>query len=174
MRCLERAPSTSPCTEVLGERRAQATVEVALLLPSFLLLLLLMLQPVCLLYTRGVMEGAASETARLMTTAGLDGDEAYRAFALRRLAAIPDLAIFHEGGPQAWDVKVERASQTGGRVSVSIEGSVRPLPVLGAFARAFGQVNAQGDVELHVDVEYEGRPGWLEGDYAAWVEEWGA
>lgn len=65
-----------------------------MLIPAFLLLLLLMLQPVCLLYTRSVMESTAAETARLLATGDADGDEAYRSFALRRLAAIPDLSIF--------------------------------------------------------------------------------
>ena len=35
------------------------------MLPTFLTLILLALQPVCLLYTRAVMESAAAETARL-------------------------------------------------------------------------------------------------------------
>lgn len=157
---------------MLAEDRAQATVEAALLIPSFLLLLLLMLQPVCLLYTRAIMESAAAETARLMTTATLEDDEAYRAFALRRLSAIPDMAIFHAGGSQSWEIECGRAADTGGTVRVSIEGRVRPLPILGAFAGAMGEVNGYGDVRMRVDVSYEGRPEWLEGEYAEWVEMW--
>ena len=169
---MRKEPSIYPCIEVLAEGRAQATVEAALLIPSFLLLLLLMLQPVCLLYTRSIMESAAAETARLMTTATLEGDEAYRAFALRRLSAIPDLAIFHAGGSQSWEIECGRAADTGGTVRVSIEGYVRPLPILGAFAGAMGEVNGYGDVQMRVDVSYEGRPEWLEGEYAEWVEMW--
>lgn len=171
MRWTPRGRSTSPCTEH-GSSCAQATVEAAFLLPVFLLLLLLALQPVCLLYTRAVMESAAAETARLMVTAPSDGEDAYRAFALRRLAAVPDVSIFHAGGPQAWDVSCTRASDTGGKVSVTIEGHVRPLPVLGAFARGFGEVNAHGDVRMRVEASYEGRPSWLEGDYASWIDSW--
>ncbi len=51
-------------------------------------------------------------------------------------------------------------------------GSVRPLPVIGAFARAFGSEDGDGDVLLRVDVAYGGRPEWLEGDYEAWVSAW--
>ena len=40
-------------------QRGQASVESALLLPTILLLLALLMQPACLLYTRCVMEGAA-------------------------------------------------------------------------------------------------------------------
>ena len=61
--------------------------------PALLTLLLLALQPVCLLYTRSVMESVASETARLMVS-GSDEVEVYERFAYRRLAAVPDLAIF--------------------------------------------------------------------------------
>ena len=45
------------------------------MLPTFLTLILLALQPVCLLYTRAVMESAAAETARLMTTTTAEDDD---------------------------------------------------------------------------------------------------
>lgn len=163
-----RGQSISPCTDC----SAQATVEAAFLLPVFLTLVLLAAQPVCLLYTTAVMESAASETARLMITAEGKDDEAYRSFALRRLAAVPDISIFHAGGPLSWDIELARAASTGGAVGVSIEGHVRPLPVLGVFAGAFGETNAQGDVRLQVEVSYEGRPSWLEGSYASWISQW--
>lgn len=144
-------------------------MEAAFLLPTFLLLLLLALQPVCLLYTRAVMESAAAETARLMITAEGDDEEAYRSFALRRLQAIPNVSIFHAGGPYAWEFEFIRSSTTGGAVGVAIEGFVRPLPVLGVLASAFGEMNAQGDVRVRVEVAYEGRPSWLEGNYGSWA-----
>lgn len=96
--------SISHCIELFLESRAQATVEGALVFPALLTLLLLALQPVCLLYTRSVMESAASETARLMVS-GSDEVEVYERFAYRRLAAVPDLAIFHAGGPRSWDIE---------------------------------------------------------------------
>lgn len=163
---------TSCCTELARERSAQATVEAAFLLPTFLVLLLLALQPVCILYTRSVMESAASETARLMVTAQEDNDMTLKAFAVRRLQAVPDLDIFHAGGPASWDVRLTRAEDTGGAVGVSIKGYVTPLPVLGAFVSAFGKTNIYGDVEMEVTVAYEGRPSWLEGDYETWMEMW--
>lgn len=161
---------------VLGETSAQATVEAAVLLPSFLIVMLLALQPVCVLYTRAVMEGAAAETARLMVTgegeSGGDGSDAYRAFALRRLAAVPDLSIFHAGGPLSWDVECSPASSGEGTVCVAITGAVTPLPVLGAFVGLWGSRNAQGDVEVTVEVTYAGRPSWLEGSYETWTAAW--
>lgn len=169
----EKGRSTSLSIDARGEEFAQATVEAAFLLPTFLLLLLLALQPVCLLYTRSVMESAAAETARLMVTAESEDDEAYRAFALRRLRAIPNVSIFHAGGPYAWDFEFTRANTTGGSAGVAIEGAVQPLPVLGAFAPAFGQLNARGDVQIRVEVTYEGRPSWLEGSYESWTADEG-
>lgn len=163
---------TSRCIDLGRECRAQATIEAALVFPVFLTLLLFALQPVCLLYTRAVMESAAAETARLMVTG--EGDvRLYRRFALRRLAAVPDLAIFHAGGPRSWEVECASAYEMGGSVKVAISGHVRPLPVIGAFARALGAQDAHGDVLLEVDVEYEGRPSWLEGSYGDWISVWG-
>lgn len=166
MRSMRVGRWTSPCIERADDGElAQATVEVAFLLPCFLLLMLVLLQPVCVLYTRSVMEAAAAQTARLMATADAaeqESDmEAYRAFAVRRLAAVPDVSIFHVGGPLAWEIECTDAASTGGRVQVSIEGAVRPLPVLGVFAHGVGEVNAQGDIVVHVEVAYDAHPGWL-------------
>lgn len=122
------------------------------------------------MYTKAVMEEAASETARVMVTASGKGEDSYRAFALRRLAAVPDVAIFHDGGRLGWDIEL---LENDGLVTVRIEGAVRPLPVLGAFARPMGEVDEQGDVTLRTEVSYRGRPAWLEGEYASWITMWG-
>lgn len=171
-RCSREVEPAVPLAAV-AEERAQATVEAAVLLPSFLIVLLLMLQPICLLYTTSVMESAASQAARLLITGERVGDDAVQAFIMRRLAAVPNVSIFHEGGPLSWEVELERPLGGDGGVGVSIRGAVRPLPVLGAFAGAFGETNARGDVRLHVEVAYDGRPSWLEGSYEDWVSTWG-
>ena len=123
------------------------------MLPTFLMLILLALQPVCLLYTRAVMESAAAETARLMTTTTAEDDD-LKEFTRRRLAAVPNVSIFHAGGPLSWDIEV------------------KPLPVIGAFAQAMGGTAEGGYVELKVDVSYQSRPEWLEGDYDSWIAAW--
>ncbi len=168
-----RGCSTFRCIETLGETSAQATVEAAVLLPAFLTLVLLAVQPVCLLYTRAVMESAASETARLMVTASSESEDSCRAFAQRRLAAVPNVSIFHAGGPLSWDIELGFANEDG-TASVQIGGQVRPLPILGAFVRAFGDTDAQGNVSIEVSVEYDARPDWLEGEYETWVSSWGS
>lgn len=68
------------------------------MLPTFLTLILLALQPVCLLYTRAVMESAAAETARLMTTTTVEDDDDLKEFTRRRLAAVPNVSIFMPAG----------------------------------------------------------------------------
>ena len=142
-----------------------------MLLPAFLTVLLLCLQPVCMLYTRSVMESAAAETARLMTTTELDGDDDIEEFARRRLAAVPDIAIFHAGGKLSWDIELERAS-SGGSSTVSIAGDVNPLPVLGVFVPAMAGTTSNGAVRLEVSVSYRSRPQWLEGSYDSWISSW--
>ncbi|MBS7080536.1 MAG: pilus assembly protein [Collinsella sp.] len=165
-----RALRTSRCIDIAHEDRAQSTVEAAFLLPTFLTLILLALQPVCLLYTRAVMESAAAETARLMTTTTAEDDD-LKEFTRRRLAAVPNVSIFHAGGPLSWDIELGRAG-AGGVSSVSVSGEVKPLPVIGAFAQAMGGTAEGGYVELKVDVSYQSRPEWLEGDYDSWIAAW--
>lgn len=133
--------------------------------------MLLALQPLCLLYTRSIMESAAAGTARLMVTATAD-EASCRAFAQRQLAAVPDVSIFHMGGPLSWDIELGYGAERDGSVLVSIVGSARPLPVLGVFAGAFGKLDGQGNARLEVEAAYDGRPGWLEGGYGDWISVW--
>lgn len=146
------------------------SVEAALLVPVLLTLVALLVQPVCVLYTRAVMSSAAGELARLAVTSR-GGEEELRSFALRRLGAVPDVSIFHEGGPSAWEVEVQGPGE-GGEVAVAIEGRVRPLPLLGAIVSVLG--TADGDmVVLRVETEGSLRAGWMGGDYEDWIEMWG-
>ncbi len=164
-----RGPLISRCFKVLVERGAQATVEAAILLPSFCIVVLLALQPVCVRYTQAVMEVAAAQGCRLVATGEGADERSTRAFILRRLAAVPDIAIFHAGGPLAWEVDYGGEGEAGR--FVEIEGWVKPLPVLGVFVGAFGERNAAGDVRLRVRAAMRPRPAWVKGDYDAWIQE---
>ena len=116
---------------------------------------------------------ASGYGARIMTTSGEDADEACRAFVLRRLQAVPNVSIFHEGGPLSWDIEFGHANGEG--VSrVKIRGVAKPLPILGAFVSAFAAGESQGNVAIEVEVLYASRPEWLEGDYETWISSWGA
>jgi len=98
-------------------------------------------------------------------------DDDLKEFTRRRLAAVPNVSIFHAGGPLSWDIELSRAD-AGGVSSVSVSGEVKPLPVIGAFAQAMGGTAEGGYVELKVDVSYQSRPEWLEGDYDSWIAAW--
>lgn len=147
----------------------QSTVEAAVVLPTLLLLLAMLVQPVCIAYTETVMRGAAAEGARLLATS--PSEERCRAFVLRRLGAVPETSLFHVGGSGDWQIDLTR-SDGGGSTSVEVSGHVRPLPFFGALARAWGERDEQG-VLLKVCVTERLRPSWLEGSYADWVGVWG-
>jgi hypothetical protein len=143
-----------------------------MLLPIVMFCTAFLLQPACLLYTRAIMHGTAAETARAAATATSDAKESwYEAYALRRLAAVPDVAVFHAGGEDDWEVEVSGLGED--EVSVRIRGHARPLPLLGVLARAFGESDADGMV-LEAEVSERVRPSWLTGSYGSWVDVWDA
>ncbi|WP_455138136.1 pilus assembly protein [Thermophilibacter sp.] len=145
------------------------SVEAAVLLPVALTLVALLVQPVCVLYTRAVMASTAGELARLAATSRGDEHD-LRAFALRRLAAVPEVSVFHVGGADGWDVEVEGPGEEG-VVTVALAGRVRPLPVLGVLASALGEVEGN-DVVLRVETSASVRADWIGGSYGDWVGIW--
>lgn len=147
----------------------QSTIEAAVLLPTLLVLLALLVQPICILYTRTVMWEAAAETARAVATArSLDTCESY---ALRRLGAVPEASPFHVGGRDDWQVSVSRSSDRR-TAKVEIVGHLRPLPLFGTVVAAFHERDDVG-VVLRASVSERVRPEWLEGSYGSWMGMWG-
>lgn len=145
----------------------QASVEAALLIPSLFVLIALLVQPACLLYTRSMMSHAASEGARLAVTAMSDQDVVD--FVRRRLKAVPEVGLFHSGGEDDWQISVSGVG--GGGACVSIEGHAKPLPLTAAIAGAIAGSDGQG-VLLKVDMEVSERADWVEGSYGSWVGMW--
>ena len=143
-----------------------------MLIPSVMLLIALLVQPICLLYTRAVMHGAAAETARAVATARGAGDlEECKQYARRRLAAVPEVSVLHVGGERDWQIEV--AQGDGGRnASVAITGHARPLPLFGQVSAALTDRDSVGLV-LRVEVKQRMRPSWLEGNYGDWLKIWG-
>lgn len=148
----------------LSEERGQASVEAAFLMPVSALLLLLLIQPICLLYTTAVMWEAASETARAALAASSIQD--LEEYALRRLAAVPDIGIFHAG---SWDIAVSGMEEE--TVTVTISGHADALPLVGTLAAIGTGTDGEGLV-LEVVLEERLRPSWLEGSYDEWIEVW--
>ena len=95
--------------KMFREEAGQATVEAAFALPIALALVILLVQPGILLYDRIVMQQAAAETCRLLaTTPEGDPSGVCRAFALRRLGAVPEQDCFHvHQGGCTWEVELE-------------------------------------------------------------------
>lgn len=153
-------------------QRGQSTIEAAVLLPTLMLIFALLVEPVCLGYTTTVMHVAAAGAARAVAT-DYDGSfDDCKAYALRRLKAVPEASIFHVGGEDDWDIQMTRSDALGSSVHVEITGHARPLPLLGLTARMFGQSDGTG-VVLRAVVDGSFRPGWVGGDYAEWQEVWG-
>ena len=154
----------------MRDESGQSTVEAALLIPTVMVVLALLLQPACLLYTRSVMGAAAAEGVRVMAT-GVGGPEACESYVLRRLEAVPSVSIFHSGGMDDWDVSVSGPDENG-TACVEVVGHVRPLPLLGAVVSALAASDGEGAV-LRVRVEEGVRSSWVGGDYGDWVKIWG-
>lgn len=138
------------------------------MLPVLMLLFALLVQPICVLYTRMVMRHAAAESARVLATA--TGEDVVESFARRRLKAIPESSLFHVGGSEDWRVQLSRSTDSSS-VEVEISGHLRPLPLLGIVAAQMGEWDAQG-LLVRERLSERVRPEWLGGDYAQWMEQW--
>lgn len=168
------ARSTAFATSCCFEQAGQASVEAALFLPTIMLLLALLLQPAFLLYTRAVMQQAASEGLRVLATREKQGaatEEACVSYVRRRLGAVPNAEAFHVGGADGWEVSCEGDASCE-QVSVEVTGRLRPLPLVGVLAAALGEADGEL-VVVRVRVTERARSEWLEGSYADWVSMWG-
>lgn len=145
----------------------QASVEAACLLPIVMLLVGLLVQPICVLYTKSVMGSTAAELLRVATT-NSDTQELV-AYGKRRLEAVPEVALFHVGGEDDWIIEMDGISTN--HASVAIRGHTRLLPVLGAGASLLGKQDGQGLV-LEVHLQSQTRPKWLGGSYGSWLQVW--
>lgn len=158
----------SEAAALASDRRGQATVEAAFLIPVMFAALLVLLQPAMLLYGRVAMQHAASEGCRYLLTA--DGKDA-EAYIERHLQAVPDIPVLHDG---AWEIE---AFSEQGSATVEISHGVRPLPVIGAFVSAAGLAGPDGLVRQEVSCTMPVRGGWLvQGeagcDPQSWVSRW--
>ncbi len=145
----KRSPNGGEC--------GQATVEAAFALPIVFALLGLLLQPAVLLYDRCVMRSAAAEACRLVATQSCSED-AVKAFVLRRLAAVPQLDLFHTAGCD-WDVRAEGGGAASA-ATIRIEGHVRTLPLLGISASTMTSAAGDGCALLSCEATSSLYPAW--------------
>ena len=173
--CIE----TNKVSRCISSRHGQATVEAAIMIPILFLLLLLLIQPAILLYNRMVMQNAAAEGCRLLSTrvdiANYSGDK-YEGYVKRRLASIPPVDIFHaHTGSNTWEIELI-GGETSNEVTVRITNHLKPLPLLDFGASLLHLTDAQGYLIQVVEVTMPTQPDWVwtnsKGGPADWAAQW--
>lgn len=149
------------------EKQAQSSVEAAFIIPVCAVLLLCLLQTLCLFYTKAIMYSASQQAIRALQTTTDTG--AVQAFVKRRLAMVPEVSLFHNGGMQDWIV--DCAKSEAHLCQITIRGHAKPLPLFYGALRLFVDADEKGIV-LEEKTSSRVRPQWLEGDYEAWVSLW--
>ncbi|MCL1891429.1 MAG: pilus assembly protein [Coriobacteriia bacterium] len=165
---------------ILEKTEGQTTVEAAYLIPVLFLLLLLLCQPMILLYNQMIMSNAASEGCRLLATKAATGaysNDKYEGYIKRRLASIPPVDIFHAHvGAKTWEINMN-GDENAATVSVRIVNRVKPLPILGWGAELAGMCDGNGYLTQTVEVSMPTQPAWVwnnsEGGPAEWTTQWG-
>ena len=153
-------------TKAHAKRRnsGQATVEAAVLVPVLFTVMLMLIQPGIILYDRMVMNAAAAEGCRLVTTKCSDGAYSnlqYLELVKRHLGAVPQHELFHihEGGC-TWDVLIT-GSEHSRVVSVRIQNTIRLLPLLDAGVALLG-ISRDGRYTFAVEQTARVMPEWQE------------
>lgn len=150
------------------QNTGQASVEASLLFPVLLMVIALLIEPVCLLYTKTVMDGACAEGLRVATTSS--DTELIESYIKRRLKAIPEVPLFHRGGDGDWNISIDKKEND---VSIEITGHVASMPPIGWCLFLVGQTDDQGIV-LKSSLSAGTYPDWIEGSYADWIGFWKA
>jgi hypothetical protein len=164
---------------ILRSRQGQGTVEAAFLIPILFLLMLMLCQPMILLYNRVVMENAANEGCRLLATKtnqGTYSEEKYEGYIKRRLAAIPPIDIFHvRTDERSWEIE-QTGDETSATVAVRIINKVRPLPLIGWGTELLGMCDKRGYLTQEVEAVGLSQPKWVwdsgVGTPQDWVQQW--
>jgi len=163
----------------LGSSSGQATVEAAFLIPIFFLLVLMLIQPAILLYNRTVMENAAAEGCRLLSTradVGTYSEDKYEGYVKRRLASIPPVEIFHaHSGDKPWDIELI-GGENSSEVTVRITNHLKPLPIIDLGASLLRLTDSHGYLVQKVEVTMPTQPEWVwsngKGGPADWTTQW--
>ncbi|HBT94668.1 MAG TPA: pilus assembly protein TadE [Coriobacteriia bacterium] len=178
--CIDSATAVCAAAEENGRRRrndGQASVEAVIMIPLLFLLILMLVQPGILLYNRIVMQNAAAEGLRLLSTRTDIGDyssDKYRGYIERRLASIPTIDIFHAGADGgAWDIELVGVD-TSSEVTIRITNKLKPLPLLDLGATLLRLTDGNGYLVQEVKVTGPTQPDWVwdNGGPADWASQW--
>lgn len=152
----------------------QATVEAALIIPIIFILMLLLIQPGIILYDLCIMNSAASETCRVLSTSDDENiSKICEPFIRRRLSGIPQQDNFHvhsDGCSYEFEFNGNQNSEL---VSVQIKNEVKPLPLIGFLSNIFGILNANNCFEIIATSEQKLKPSWtINSPYGNNPEKW--
>lgn len=135
----------------------------------------MLIQPAILLYTYMVMQGAAAETCRIVSTETLleQNAEAVEEYAKRRLSAVPQQESFHVHDPSCtWKVTYTGNDATS-EVTVSIANEMKPLPLFDFGLEALGVLNDEGNIQLIVSHHLQTKSDWVkENELGTSPEQW--
>lgn len=143
----------------------QSSVEAAFMVPILFIVLMILLQPGIVLYDRMVMNAAAAEGCRYLATftpsQGMNEARAKEIIG-RRLGSIPEQDLFHVHNPCSYQIELsgQESSET---VSVKITNALKPLPLIGAGASAFGMLDDRGCFVFSVESHAPTQPEWAQG-----------
>lgn len=160
-----------------ADESGQSSVEAAFLLPVFLTVVLLMVQPAIVLYDKMVMNAAVAEGCRLMATLPSSQEEYCEDFIRRRLGAVPQHDCFHVHTVDecSWEIGIE-GDEGSDTVTVSIANRLRPLPLLDIASVLLGLTDDEGCLSIRVEASMPAQPAWVGvaegGSPAAWVGSW--
>ena len=142
------------------DEHAQATIEAAFVLPILMLLFLMLLQPGIVLYDRMVMNGAAAEGCRLMSTLSSDEKRIAEDFIRRRLSAIPQVDFFHvHQGGCSYDIRLS-GSESSEQVTVRVSNRLKPLPLLDMTMSLAGMTDSNGTLGVDAEASSRTQPSW--------------
>lgn len=144
----------------------QSSIEAALLLPTLLIIIALLVEPICLLYTKSIMNAACSEGLRVAATSS--DTQLIESYIRRRLKAVPEVPLFHIGGEHDWSIDIDCNSKT---AKIDLKGHASPLPPIGWCLSLIGQTDGRGIV-LQSSLSMQTRPEWIEGSYDDWITFW--
>ncbi|MDR2492878.1 MAG: pilus assembly protein [Coriobacteriales bacterium] len=159
----------------LAGTSGQTTVEAAFCIPLLFLLLLLLVQPMIMLYNHMIMQNAAAEGCRLLatkTTAGAYSQDKYEGYIKRRLAAIPPVDVFHaHTNGRDWEITTD-GDETSRVVTVRVVNRLAPLPLLGWAAGLVGMCDEEGLIVQEVEVSMPTQPSWVWDNSGGGPQEW--
>ena len=140
----------------------------------------MLLQPGILLYDRMVMNAAAAEACRMLTTrspdSGADAD-AYEEAVRRHLGAIPQQENFHRHADGcSWKIELS-GDESSAEVRAKITGSVKLLPLLDVGGTLLGLGDGAGNIELSVECAAQTQDDWVASSEhgmnpKSWVDAW--